>query len=159
MSSQSPSSRGHKAFNRHYLILNPELWISWENSPHLATLPLVSPRNEVWETSAEIPYWSRVITHTWVILVFWLVMPRREFPSTSQTWLVTRHQYVISAILPQTSFHREGSGGVAKQSIKCEIKCLIELLPSDFCLYREAPIEGRSAEIQTSALFKHAKVS
>jgi len=49
---------------------------------------------------------------------------------------VTRHQYVISAVLPQTSFRREGSGGVAKQSIKFEIKCLIELLPSHFCLYR-----------------------
>ena len=36
--------------------------IAWENSRHLATLPLVSPPNDVWETSAEIPYWWRVTT-------------------------------------------------------------------------------------------------
>ena len=29
--------------------------IAWENSRHLATLRLVSPPNDVWETSAEIP--------------------------------------------------------------------------------------------------------
>ena len=30
--------------------------IAWENSRHLATVPLVSPPNDVWEMSAEIPY-------------------------------------------------------------------------------------------------------
>ena len=34
--------------------------LAWENSQHLATLPLVFPPNDVWETSAEIPYWWRV---------------------------------------------------------------------------------------------------
>ena len=34
--------------------------------------------------------------------------------STTQTWLVTRHQYGISALVSQTSFRRETSGGVAK---------------------------------------------
>ena len=29
----------------------------WENSRHFATSSLVSPRNDVWETSAEIQYW------------------------------------------------------------------------------------------------------
>ena len=33
---------------------------AWENSRHFAKLPLVSPRNDVWETNAEIPYWWRV---------------------------------------------------------------------------------------------------
>ena len=28
-----------------------------ENSLHFTTSPLVSPRNDVWEMSAEIPYW------------------------------------------------------------------------------------------------------
>ena len=34
--------------------------------------------------------------------------------STTQTWLVTRHQYGISALVSQTSFREETSGGVAK---------------------------------------------
>ena len=35
---------------------------AWENSRHFAKLPLVSPRNDVWETNAEIPYWWRLTT-------------------------------------------------------------------------------------------------
>ena len=41
------------------------------------------PRNEVWEKSAEIPYWWRV---------------------TTQIWVVTFHQYGISGLVSQTSF-------------------------------------------------------
>ena len=70
--------------------------LAWENSRYLATLPttaLVSPPNDVWETSAEIPYWWRV---------------------TTQIWEVTRHQYGISAFVSQTSFGGETSGSVAK---------------------------------------------
>ena len=44
---------------------------------------LVSPQNDVWEMSAEIPYWWRV---------------------TTQIWVVTRHQYGISTVVSQTSF-------------------------------------------------------
>jgi len=40
--------------------------LAWENSRHLATLPLVSPPNDVWETSAEIRYWWLVTTQIWV---------------------------------------------------------------------------------------------
>ena len=45
--------------------------LAWENSQHFATPPLVSPRNDVWETRAEIPYWWRVTTEIWGR--FWLV--------------------------------------------------------------------------------------
>ena len=41
----------------------------WENSRHFATSPLVSPRNDVWGTSAEIPYWWRFTTQIWVVLL------------------------------------------------------------------------------------------
>ena len=34
--------------------------------------------------------------------------------STNQIWVVTHHQYGISALVTQTSFHGETSGGVAK---------------------------------------------
>ena len=39
----------------------------------------------------------------------------RPIRGTTQVWLVTRHQYGISSpVPPQTSFHGETSGGVAK---------------------------------------------
>ena len=38
----------------------------------------------------------------------------RPIRSTTQIWLVTRHQYGISALVPETSFRRETSSGVAK---------------------------------------------
>ena len=44
------------------------LWrITWQTSRHLATPPVVFPPNDVWETSAEIPYWWRVTTQIWVV--------------------------------------------------------------------------------------------
>ena len=38
----------------------------------------------------------------------------RPIRSTTQIWVVTRHQYGISALVSQTSFRGENSGGVAK---------------------------------------------
>ena len=38
----------------------------------------------------------------------------RPMKSTTQIWVVTRDQYGISALVPQTSFRGETSGGVAK---------------------------------------------
>ena len=43
--------------------------LAWENSRHLPTLPLVSPPNDVWEKSAEIPFWWRVSTQIWDVLL------------------------------------------------------------------------------------------
>ena len=40
------------------------------------------PWNDVWETSAEIPYWWRVSTRSW--WCFWLVVPRENFALTNQ---------------------------------------------------------------------------
>ena len=46
---------------------------------NLATPTLVFPRNDAWGTSAEIPYWWRVITQIWVEqLIGW------KFSSASQ---------------------------------------------------------------------------
>ena len=38
----------------------------------------------------------------------------RPIRSTSQIWVVTRHQYGISALISQMSFGGETSGGIAK---------------------------------------------
>ena len=97
----------------------------WENSRHLATLPMVFPPNDVWETSAEIPNWCGV---------------------TTQIWVVTRHQYGISAFFFSDVIWWETSGSVAKSRLfsqgeavhvnsplqcpKCNT-CATNLLPSN----------------------------
>ena len=66
------------------------LWrIAWQNSRHLATPALVSTRNDVWGTSAEIPQWWRVTTQIWVVKP--LIAPRapratRQICQTNQTY-------------------------------------------------------------------------
>ena len=81
--------------------------VAWENSRLLATLPPVSPPNDVWQTSAEIPYWWRVTTQISVVLLIgWI-----KFPTLHDQ---TRHRYGISALVSQTSFGGETSDSVAK---------------------------------------------
>ena len=65
-------------------------WIIWtslelfvlvglRNQPTLATLSLLSPPNDVWETSVEIPYRWRVTTRIWVVLLIgWVKFPKRH---------------------------------------------------------------------------------
>ena len=61
--------------------------IAWENSRHLATLPLVSPPNDVWETSAEIPYWWRVTSQICaVLLIGWVKFPTRHDQTEALPW-------------------------------------------------------------------------
>ena len=53
----------------------------------------------------------------WVaLLIGWIKIshPTRPIRSTTQIWVVTRHQYGISALVSQTSFGGETSGSVAK---------------------------------------------
>ena len=87
---------GFSPFLRMNVLLPIHTNVAWENSRHLATLPLVSPANDVWETSAEIPYWWHVTTQDlgsasdWSCRVGNWLQPIR---STIQICLVTRHQY------------------------------------------------------------------
>ena len=70
-----------------------------------ATVPLVSPRNDFWGTSAEIPYWWHVITQIWVVLLIGRVENvLQPIRNATQIWEVSRHQYGISALLSQTLF-------------------------------------------------------
>ena len=41
----------------------------------------------------------------------------RPIRSTTQVWVVTRHQYGISRLIPQTSFRGETSGGLPKYQL------------------------------------------
>ena len=92
----------------------PPLRVNWENSLHFATPPLVSPRNDVWATTAKF--------HTdddaslprcgWC---FWLVKANfQPIRLTTQIWVVSRHQHGISAFVSQTPFCGENNCGVAK---------------------------------------------
>ena len=92
--------------------------VAWENSRHFAQPPLVSPRNDVWGTSAEILLWWRVTIQIWFeLFIGWSKFPSRFSPSNQKHYpdaVFTRHQYGISAFVPQTSFRGETSGSVAK---------------------------------------------
>ena len=50
----------------------------------------------------------------WVLVLQGLILEKKERKRQSTIWVVTRHQYGISALVVQTSFHVETRGGVAK---------------------------------------------
>ena len=111
----------------------PSLFLAWENSRHFVTATVVSPRNDVWQTSAEIPHWGRVTTQIWVVLLIgWSKFPTRQTHGRSKglptSGWVTRHQCRISALVSQTSFRPETTGGVTK----CRLFCLVTLFPFAF---------------------------
>ena len=64
----------------------------------------------------------------------------RPIRSTTQNWIVTRHQYRISALISQTSFGGETSDGVAKcgllffhtRKLKTILDCGLEAVDSGF---------------------------
>ena len=70
------------------------------------------PRNDVWETSAEIPYWWRVTKQIWVI--DWSCRFNQSEALNTQLSVVTRHKHGISALVSQTSLCVETSCGVTK---------------------------------------------
>ena len=69
----------------------------------------------------------------WLKLISFAVPTIR---STTQIWLVTRHQYRVSAVISQTSFRGETSGGDAKCRLFCQANILSDLFSnSDDSLY------------------------
>ena len=88
-----------------------------ENSWHLAASWLVSPRNDVWRTTEKLTYWLRVSTQIWAVFLIGrkkISLAIRSIGSNSQPWVVTRYQYGISALVPQTSFRWKTSGSFTK---------------------------------------------
>ena len=93
------------------------LLITRENRPHFATPQTVSPRN--WLLGNERRNSEPLTCHysDLVSVSDWLkkISPAaRPIRSTTKIWVVTRHQYGISALVPQTLFRGETSGGIAK---------------------------------------------
>ena len=69
------------------VICRTSFFLAWENSWHFTTPSTVSPQNDVWETSAEIPYWWRVTTQIWVVLLTgWNKFPTRNYQYTHKCY-------------------------------------------------------------------------
>ena len=82
--------------------------------------PTVSPRNDVWETSTWIPYWWRVTTQTWIVLLIGRSkFPSRHVQSEAVLGSVTRHQYGISVFFWR---HVAGKPVVASWYVACFLK-------------------------------------
>ena len=98
----------------------PLAFIAWKNSRHLATLPLVSPPNGVRETSTEIPYWRRVATEIWVVLIGRVALGNLIQPirSTTQIWVVMCPQYGI-IFCAYSRRHLAGKLVVALPNVGC----------------------------------------
>ena len=88
-------------------------WLCWNQFP---TQLWPIRNNQIWVvTRHQFP------TQLWPIRnnQIWVVT-RHQFPTqlwpirNNQIWVVTRHQYGISALISQTLFRRETSGGVGK---------------------------------------------
>ena len=90
-------------------IISREI-LAWENSWHLAT----------GETSAEMPYRWPMTRHypdpgSASDCLKQISHAARPIRSTTQIWVVTGHQYEISALVSQTAFRgKPASGGVVK---------------------------------------------
>ena len=71
---------------------------AWKNSRYFATPPLASQssRNDVLETTAEIPYWWRVTTQIWVVLpIGWSKFPTRSDQSDATPNNYYKNVFVI----------------------------------------------------------------
>ena len=97
----------------HTTIISKRIHFAWENNRNFGMPTLVSARNDAWATSAEIPCWWRVTTlinaSDWSYCMGNLLQPI----SNTQILVVTRHQYGIFALVPQTFFRGETSRGIA----------------------------------------------
>ena len=84
---------------RRICLTEAVILLAWEKSRHLVTLPLVFTPNDVWETSAEVPYWWRVTTLIWVVLLIgWIKFPTWHDQSPRST-ILNRSPWDSTAIL------------------------------------------------------------
>ena len=89
--------------------------LGWYNSLHFVTITLVSPQNDIWGTSTEMPYGCMMCHYPYlggaskwlkeISLAAWTIR------NTTQIW------YRISLLAPQTSFCGKTSGGIMKYQL------------------------------------------
>ena len=109
--------------------------LAWEKSWHLAMPPLVSPRNDVWEMSAELPSWRYTTTHIWAVLLIGRSC-RRNIALTNQK----RNSHLgcdkVSSMEFLQSFlrhHFAEKPVIASRNGDCFLRLII-LLPSKFLI-------------------------
>ena len=111
-------------YSRHeFILINTSVDLAWENSWHFATLPLVSPPNDIWETSTEIPYWWCTTTQIWVVLLIgWIKFPTRydhsEALPKSVLWCVISMEFLCSFLRR----HLAGKPVVASPNVDCFLR-------------------------------------
>ena len=98
------------------MLINTSVDLAWENSWHLAMLPLVSPPNDVSETSAEIPYWWRIITQFWVVLQISHAANQSEAPPRRVISMEFQRSFLRS--------HLAGKPVVASPNVGCFLRLL-----------------------------------
>ena len=112
-----------RKINQSQCMLVPTLYngtssfVARQNGRLFATPSMAPFRNEVRKTSAEMPYWWRVTTQNWVVLLIgWSKFPPGSANQKhyTQICVVTSRQYGISTIVPHRTFRGEISGGDAK---------------------------------------------
>ena len=100
--------------------------LAWENSFHFATLPLIYQRNDVWETSAEIPHWRRVTTQIWVVFLIgraaWKIcFNQSEALPRSGWWRVISMEF-LRLFLRR---HFAGKSVVASRNVSCFLRLVM----------------------------------
>ena len=105
------------------------LRLAWENSQHSATPALIAPKNDVWEKNTNLA-----------------MKANEEFASTNHG-MECFNQYKIFALIPQTSFRGESSGGFAKCKLFSQVSKLYEkwpqILPNTIALsWGSKPVTG-----------------
>ena len=66
--------------------------VAWENGRHFSTTPLVSLRNYIWATHAEIPYWWCITDQIWVVLLMgWKICFNQSeaLPRSGYWWVIS----------------------------------------------------------------------
>ena len=116
-------SAGHCPFTGRYGILSPVYYLER------------SQPNDVWVTSAENSilmtrrYQDLGSASEWSCPMGNLIQPIR---STTQIWVMTRHQYGTSALVSQTSFGGETSGSVAKYRLFSQATLIVICMKNEF---------------------------
>jgi len=71
------------------------------------------------------------------LISYWLAIKLEAIRSTTLIWIVMHHQYGISELVPQTSFCRRSSGGIAKWHLSSQAN--IKFTFMTWCHWTTAP--------------------
>ena len=125
-----------RKINQSQCMLVPTLYngtssfVAWQSGRHFATPSLVPFRNDVRKTSAEMPYWSRVTTQNWVVLLIgWSKFPPRLGQSEAlYPDLRSDKSSVWNFFRLFLTGHFEGKSAVATLNVGCFLRLVSSLL-------------------------------